>query len=266
MKLEGKKGSKLAKIGHFCIKKIKIAFSQNFSKVWFDSFVFMVTEAFNRYELNGQWFGDEDSFRTVAKWKVFQSNPNGNVTWVKIVDSLLMEAIPRAKHVFTPSRSETDWQDKQKMDAKIFIDLQIGAGAKYHNRSYNLSFRYNLPWDQLAGTRPWYTASTWCDKSTDMMWQAASLLVIPATNMSSTTAFSKSSCTKPLLLMAGRYSLLVLRARSRSKMVSSLMNPGGYGSPLSTGRPESSAESRCSHIWRQGPTCAWAAWRRGQCQ
>ena len=154
----------------FCIKKIKIAFSQKFSKVWFDSFVFMVTEAFNRYELNSQWFGDEDSFRTVAKWKVFQSNPNGNVTWVKIVDSLLMEAIPRAKHVFTPSRSETDWQDKQKMDAKIFIDLQIGAGAKYHNRSYNLSFRYNLPWDQLAGTRPWYTASTWCGPPSRPTW------------------------------------------------------------------------------------------------
>ena len=45
-----------------------------------NSFVFMATEAFNRYELNGQWFGDEDSFRAVIKWKIFRSNPNGNVT------------------------------------------------------------------------------------------------------------------------------------------------------------------------------------------
>ena len=45
-----------------------------------NSFVFMATEAFNRYELNGQWFGDEDSFRAVVKWKIFRSNPNGNVT------------------------------------------------------------------------------------------------------------------------------------------------------------------------------------------
>ena len=45
-----------------------------------NSFVFMGAEAFNRYELNGAWFGDEDTFRVVVKWKIFRNNPNGNVT------------------------------------------------------------------------------------------------------------------------------------------------------------------------------------------
>ena len=39
MELEQKKGSKLAKIGQiFALQKIKFAFSQKFSKVWFHSF------------------------------------------------------------------------------------------------------------------------------------------------------------------------------------------------------------------------------------
>ena len=41
---------------------------------------FMGAEAFNRYELNGARFGDEDTFRVVVKWKIFRNNPNGNVT------------------------------------------------------------------------------------------------------------------------------------------------------------------------------------------
>ena len=45
-----------------------------------NSFVFMATEAFNHCELNGNWFEDEDSFRAVVKWRIFRSNPNGNVT------------------------------------------------------------------------------------------------------------------------------------------------------------------------------------------
>ena len=45
-----------------------------------NSFVFRGAEAFNRYELNGAWFGDEDTFRAVVKWRIFRNNPNGNVT------------------------------------------------------------------------------------------------------------------------------------------------------------------------------------------
>ena len=44
-----------------------------------NSFAFMATEAYNRYELNGEWFGDEDTFKAVVKWRIFRSNPNGNV-------------------------------------------------------------------------------------------------------------------------------------------------------------------------------------------
>ena len=44
-----------------------------------NSFAFMGAQSYNRYELNGEWFGDEETFKVVAKWRVFRSNPNGNL-------------------------------------------------------------------------------------------------------------------------------------------------------------------------------------------
>ena len=70
--------------------------------------------------------------------------------------------------------------------------------------------------------------------------------------MSSNTALSKSVSTKPALLMAGKYLLLAAKASSNSKALSSLVNPGGQGSSLVSGRPESSAESRRSHDMTAG--------------
>ena len=44
-----------------------------------NSFCFMSAEAYNRYELHGAWFGDEDTFKTVVKFKIFKSRSNGNI-------------------------------------------------------------------------------------------------------------------------------------------------------------------------------------------
>ena len=45
-----------------------------------NSFCVQGVNAYNKYELNGAWFGDEDSFKVVVKFKIFKGNPNGNVT------------------------------------------------------------------------------------------------------------------------------------------------------------------------------------------
>ena len=44
-----------------------------------NSFAFSATYAMNRYELNGQWFGDEDTFKAVVKFRIFRENDNGNI-------------------------------------------------------------------------------------------------------------------------------------------------------------------------------------------
>ena len=44
-----------------------------------NSFAYGSTKAYNRYELNGEWFGDEDTFKYVVKFKIFRNNSNGNV-------------------------------------------------------------------------------------------------------------------------------------------------------------------------------------------
>ena len=44
-----------------------------------NSFAYSSSQAFNKYELNGQWFGDEETFRAVVKFRIFKDNPNGNV-------------------------------------------------------------------------------------------------------------------------------------------------------------------------------------------
>ena len=44
-----------------------------------NSFCFMAVEAFNHYELHGAWFGDEETFKVVVKFKIFKGRPNGNL-------------------------------------------------------------------------------------------------------------------------------------------------------------------------------------------
>ena len=36
----------------------------------------MGSQSYNRNELNGEWFGDEDTFKAVAKWRGFISKPS----------------------------------------------------------------------------------------------------------------------------------------------------------------------------------------------
>ena len=44
-----------------------------------NSFAYSSALAFNNHELNGEWFGDEETFRAVVKFRIFRKNPNGNV-------------------------------------------------------------------------------------------------------------------------------------------------------------------------------------------
>ena len=48
-------------------------------KIWShgcNRFAFMGSQSYNRNELNGEWFGDEDTFKAVAKWRGFISKPS----------------------------------------------------------------------------------------------------------------------------------------------------------------------------------------------
>ena len=45
-----------------------------------NSFLYQSVFAYNEYELNGAWFGDEETFKTVVKFRIFKSKDNGNVT------------------------------------------------------------------------------------------------------------------------------------------------------------------------------------------
>ena len=45
-----------------------------------NSFVYQSTNAYNYFELNGEWFGDEPTFKYVVKFRIFKDNSNGNVT------------------------------------------------------------------------------------------------------------------------------------------------------------------------------------------
>ena len=44
-----------------------------------NSFAYASSHSYNKYELNGEWFGDEETFRAVVKFRIFRSNENGNV-------------------------------------------------------------------------------------------------------------------------------------------------------------------------------------------
>ena len=44
-----------------------------------NSFCYMAAQAYNHYELHGAWFGDEETFKVVVKFKIFKSRPNGNL-------------------------------------------------------------------------------------------------------------------------------------------------------------------------------------------
>ena len=46
-----------------------------------NSFAYASSHSYNKYELNGEWFGDEETFRAVVKFRIFRSNENGNVKW-----------------------------------------------------------------------------------------------------------------------------------------------------------------------------------------
>ena len=44
-----------------------------------NSFSFMACQAYNHYELHGEWHEDEETFRAVVKFRIFKGRPNGNI-------------------------------------------------------------------------------------------------------------------------------------------------------------------------------------------